>query len=203
MTVTLLLAQAFDDGEQSRNFALGDGGCRLVHDDDVGLRSDRLGDLHDLLLRHAQARDQLPRLDGWLDAVQHADHLVDLVRLPQEPECRIFHPQREVFLDGELVNHIEFLEQGADSFLLRIPGAVRIVLFAIEQNPSARSRIRAGQHLDQGGFPGAVLPNQAVNGIPLDVETDIIDRPDTGEILHKIPDLQHILCRFHASAPWT
>ena len=66
---------------------------------------------------------------------------------------------------------------------------------------AAGSRIRAGQDLDQGGFPRAILSDQAVNGIPLDVETDIIDCPHAGKILHEIPDLQHILCRVHASAP--
>ena len=50
----IFLAQAFDDGEQSCNFAFGDRGRRLIHDDDVGLGGDRLGNFHDLLLRHAQ-----------------------------------------------------------------------------------------------------------------------------------------------------
>jgi hypothetical protein len=40
-----------------------------------------------------------------------------------------------------------------------------------------------------------------VDSVPLDVKTDIVNCPNPREILYKIPDLQHILCRIHASAP--
>ena len=61
--------------------------------------------------------------------------------------------------------------------------------------------VRAGEDLDQRGFPGAVLADQAVDGVPLDVETDIVDGPHAGKILHQVPDLQHVLGQFHASTP--
>ena len=36
--------------------------------------------------------------------------------------------QVEVVLDGELVNHVQFLEQGTDSLLPRIPGEIVVII---------------------------------------------------------------------------
>ncbi len=157
----ILLAQGFDDGEQTPDLRFGDGGGRLIHNDDIGLGRDCLRDLHDLFLCHAQARDELCGLDGWLDAVQDTDHPLDLVCLPQEPQGGILHPQGQVLLDSELVDHVEFLEQGADPFLFRIPGTVRFKFFTVQQDAAARALVSAGENLDHRGFPRTVLAEQA------------------------------------------
>src|SRR5690242_17560169 len=103
--------------------------------------------------------------------------------MPQKAEGCIFHTQREVFFNGELVNYVEFLEKGTDPFLLGITRTVWVVLFTVQKDLTTCARIRAGQHLDQGGFPCAILADQAMNGIPLDGETDIVDCPYAREIL--------------------
>lgn len=41
--------------------------------------------------------------------------------------------------------------------------------------------VGAGQHLDEGGLPGAVLAEQAVHFTGLDVEVDAVEGPDSGE----------------------
>ena len=79
-------------------------------------------------------------------------------------------------------------------------GAARVVLFTIQKDPATCARIGSGQDLDQGGFPRAIFPNQAVNGVPFYNEADIVDRPHAREILYKLLDLQHILCRFMQSS---
>src|SRR5512132_2244757 len=103
--------------------------------------------------------------------------------MPQEAERCIFHSQRKVFFNGELVNNVEFLKEGTDPLLLGITGTMRVVLFTVQKDLTTRSRIRAGQDLDQGGFPRAILTHQAMDGISLYVETDIVDCPYTREIL--------------------
>ena len=47
--------------KQVRHLALGDGGGRLVHDDQAGVIGDRLGDLHHLRLGDAQLFHQRGR----------------------------------------------------------------------------------------------------------------------------------------------
>ncbi len=55
MTVTLLSRRLLMMVNKRAISHLGDCSGRLIHDDDVGLGRDRLGDLHDLFFRHAQA----------------------------------------------------------------------------------------------------------------------------------------------------
>ena len=50
-----------DDAEQALDLALGQRRRRLVHDDDLRVGADRLGDLDDLLLGHAERLDQAHR----------------------------------------------------------------------------------------------------------------------------------------------
>ena len=73
-----------------------------------------------------------------------------------------------------------------------------IVLLPVQEDPAARPDERPGEDLDEGGFPRAVLPHQAVDGVPLDVEADVVHRPHAGEILHEVPDLQDVVCQ----SPW-
>ena len=51
----IVIAQTFNDGEQSCDFALGDRSRGLIHDDDIGLCCDRFGNLNDLFFRDTQA----------------------------------------------------------------------------------------------------------------------------------------------------
>ena len=54
---------------------------------------------------------------------------------------RILHPQREVVLDGELVYHVEFLEQAPTS-LPCVPGLCGLYSFSVQKGlVPARSRV--------------------------------------------------------------
>ena len=49
-----LLLEIFDDTEESLDLLFTESGCRLIHDDDPGIDSQRLCDLHHLLLGHRE-----------------------------------------------------------------------------------------------------------------------------------------------------
>jgi hypothetical protein len=111
--VTCFSRRPLDDREEPLYLALGNGRRRLVHDDDVRVRGDRLGYLDDLLPRDAQSADELLRIDGRLDALHHVDDLGYLIRLPEEAEGGVLHAQGQVFLDRQLVYDVQLLEEGA------------------------------------------------------------------------------------------
>ena len=119
-----------------------------------------------------------------------ADHFVDIVRLSDETKGRIFHTQREVVFDGKCVNDVEFLVQGADPLLSGVLGIAWYIVPAVQKRRAACARVRTGQDFDQGRFPSSVFPNQAVDGVTLDIETYIVDRPNTGKVFNEISDLQ-------------
>lgn len=50
-----LFAQGTDDPEETGHLAAGEGGGRLVHDQDAGVEGERLGDLDDLLVGDGQS----------------------------------------------------------------------------------------------------------------------------------------------------
>ena len=58
-----LLAQGADDAEEPGHLAAGEGGGRLVHDQDAGVEGERLGDLDDLLVgdHHPCGRSRFKR----------------------------------------------------------------------------------------------------------------------------------------------
>ena len=66
------LAEDVDHSEQALDLAIGERGGRLVHDHDLGVDADRLGDLHELLLGHAQRFDETLRVDRGSDALPGA-----------------------------------------------------------------------------------------------------------------------------------
>ncbi len=185
----ILLTQFLDDTEKAFNFALGDGCRRFIHNNDVRIGGCSLGDLYNLLLGHTKSRNFLLRMDGRLEAVHHGDYFIDLIRLSYETERRVFHSQGKVVLDGKRVNDVEFLVEGADSFLSGVLGITWFVIFAVQVRHAACSLVRAGQDLNQGRFPRTIFAHQAVNSIALDVKTYIINRPHAWKIFYEIADL--------------
>jgi hypothetical protein len=64
------------------------------------------------------------------------------------------------------------------------------IFVAVHQNGACRSGNGTGEDFDQGGFAGSVFPDKAVNGVLVDIEADIIDRPNTRELFGKVFNFQ-------------
>ena len=61
---------------------------------------------------------------------------------------------------------------------------------ALEENLPAGGRNCAGYQVEQGGFAGAVRPDQARDIAGHDVERTVVNGPHPAEVLHHVPDFQ-------------
>ena len=86
------------------DLAVGQRRGRLVHDEDARVGADRLGDLDDLLLRHAQRLDQPVRIDRRADARRAARRRAGAARVQSTRRHTLprFERERDVFGDGEM-----------------------------------------------------------------------------------------------------
>ena len=94
-----------------------------------------------------------------------------------------FHSERQVLVNGELVDDVELLEERGDAARPGIVGVARPKGAPSTLHGSARRLQRAGQHLHQRRLSGAVLADKAMDGAALDREADVVDRPHAGIIL--------------------
>ncbi len=99
----VLAPETSNDLEETIDFAIGQRRGRLVHDHDPRVRADRLGDLDDLLLRHAERLDEAIGIDRHPDAFEQLDgppsafHPIDL-----PPRSARLERQRDVLRHGEV-----------------------------------------------------------------------------------------------------
>ena len=62
-------------------------------------------------------------------------------------------------------------------------------LFAVEEHLAVIGLVDAGEHLDQGGFAGAVFAQQCHHLTLADGDAYVIQGPDTGEAFADAPGL--------------
>ena len=108
-------AQPLDDPEQLLRLALGERRRRFVHDQDLRVRAERLGDLHHLLLGHAERLDQAIGIDRRADPRQEIRRQA-CARPPvhASPRVAALERQRDVLGDGEVGEERGLLVDGRD-----------------------------------------------------------------------------------------
>ena len=198
----VLPLQLLDDGEQAVDLLLRQGGRGLVHDDQLRFGGDRLGDLDDLLLGHGQLGHPPAQGDARVQAAQHLVHPGHHLRVAaEEAQADLLLAQHQVLLHGELVDHVQLLEQDAHAEVHGLPRAARVVLLAAQQDGAGAAPLRPGQDLDQGGLARPVLPDDAVDRVAVDVEAHPAQRVHPGKVLRDVLDFQQLLR--HARPPPT
>lgn len=83
----------------------------------------------------------------------------------------------------QALHQIEFLVDGGDAEAHGGDRGLQGGGFAPPGDRAVVGLVGAGQDLDQGGLPGAVLAEQTVDLSGLDVEVDAVQGPDSGERL--------------------
>jgi hypothetical protein len=92
-----------DDGEQVVDFAVGERGSRLIHDQDLRVGPDRPGDFDDLLFRHAERGYAAIRINSSPDALDQFDGAaIALLPVHFSPRAAAFEGQGDVFGDAEI-----------------------------------------------------------------------------------------------------
>ena len=70
----------------------------------------------------------------------------------------------------------------ADAGMARLNGAAEAAGLALEDDLALVRLVDAGQNLDQRGLARAVFADEAVDGAALNVDGDVIQRLDAGEL---------------------
>ena len=106
--------------------------CRgLIHDDDVGLVEQGLGDLHHLLLADAEAAHRRARVDAQMQARQQLTGASVHGAPVEERTHAQLRPQEHVLGDGELGDEVELLVDRHDAGIARLAGRARHVGLAL------------------------------------------------------------------------
>ena len=136
---------------------------RFVHDQDLDVLGDRLGDFHDLLLRRGQVAHQGVGvdLDGELLKTSRArlDHHLGIDDQPLPG----FVAQKDVFGHRHRRHQVEFLVDDLHAQAARQVRRHLGVLLPADVDDAAVRLDGAGDGLDQRGFARAVLAQQRMH----------------------------------------
>ena len=186
-----LLLQRLDDVEQGLQLMPRQHRGRLVHDHDLRVHQQRLGDLHQLLLGHAEIHHLLA--DVHLHPNARQGRLGLLSHLPpmhSPPHGTRRSPQGDVLGDAHIGKQIEFLIDDAHPQGQCITRIADLHLLALDLDLSLIRLVVPGQDLDQGGFSRPILPHQGVDLAPTTGEIDILQRLHPRERLAHPPHFQ-------------
>ena len=108
--------QAGDGPEEGGDLVVGEGGRRFVHQDDVGLTAERLGDLDDLRLRHRERAHLTGGIDFRFEFLQKFLGATQLVRAVDSSEASAgFGAQGDVLRHRQIGDRHQFLMDHRDA----------------------------------------------------------------------------------------
>ncbi len=174
-----------DDAEEVVDLVRVERGGRLVHHDQPYVVRERPRHGHDLLLRRRQVPDQPPGVDlGMAEPLeQRGRRRLGRPSPYDEAGGRRFVAEVDVLGDRQVLHQVEFLVDGGDAQAHGGDGRAQGDVLPAPADGAGVGLVGAGQHLDEGGLPGAVLAEEAVHLTGLDLEVDAVEGPDSGERL--------------------
>ena len=100
--------------------------------------------------------------------------------------------QENIFAGAHFLYQRELLVNHGDSGLLRIADTAKTLFVSLDQNLSTvlRMRVNSTKDFHQCRFTGAVFPDQRMNLAPLKIESNTIERTNTGKDLRDVAHLQ-------------
>ncbi|KAF1061132.1 MAG: hypothetical protein GAK39_05910 [Variovorax sp.] len=150
----------------------------LVEDQQAHLLRERLGDLHQLLLAHAEVGHQRGR--GFLQA--HLGEQLARPRIGREPvdhaTARDLVAEEDVLGDRQQRHQRELLVDDDDAELLAVGDAPEAARLALEQDLAVVrvAGVDAAEHLHQRGLASAVLAHHRVDLARAHREVDVAQR---------------------------
>ncbi len=187
-----LRLQRGDHPEQFRGLARGEGGRRLVHDDDARVGRERARDLDHLPLAERQRRNACAGGERKAKLLQHrAATLCDLAPI-RNAETAWLVAEKDVFADREIGSKRQLLIDDGDTVGARGDRIAFGDRRAIDENlaPGVR-RIGARENFDEGRFSGAVLAHERVKLAGADRERYVFQRLHGVEGLADVPHLEN------------
>ena len=174
--------------EERIRLVTGDRSRRLVKQQNLGLKRERLGDLDDLHLRDRERRHLRPRFDAAIELVEHRARLPMHLRVVDHAVPGRQMLEQDVFAHRKARDEVALLMDGADRGGERVAGRAEFHRATIEQQASRVRLVDACHDFDQRRLPRAVLAHQCVDLAGPYMNRDVVKGPDAGEALAYVVD---------------
>ena len=187
--------QGLEQVQQVFAVLLVEGSRGLVQNKNFTILTQRLGDLHELLLADADLVDGRIGIFVQTDALQKRDGGgADLVPVDDAVFAQRFADEH-VLGDGELRDHSQLLMDDGDTGSLRLGDALKAAHLAVYDDVAsvAAVGVDAGQDVHQRGFARAVLAHQRLDLASLYLKRDVIQRLYTRKFFGDASHLQDII----------
>ena len=160
------------------------GGGRLVENEQLHVFGKRLGDFDKLLLAGADVLDE--RMLAVLQPnLIHVGARLVIGAVPVDAEAALaLIAEEHVFSYGELRDQSQLLMDDDDPELFTVFQRIKVADLTVVYDVAAVASkgIRAGKHVHQGGFSGAVFADKRVDLAAFDLEIHIVERPDARKL---------------------
>ena len=171
---------------------VGEGGRRFVHEDDIGLSPERLGDLDHLRLSHRQRAHQPGGIEVGLEFAEQLAGPGELGRAVDASETSArFGAQGDVLRDGQvgdrhqlLMDHRDARDQGV---VWRGEGDTVAAPFDV----AAVRPVETCEHLHQRRLAGAVLAHERMHLAGPEVDRHRVQHGQTAEVLAQFESSEH------------
>ena len=188
------VGQALDHPVQVRHLAFRNGRGGFVHDDDLRVVADGLGNLDHLLFRHRQVLHPGPRVDVDLPLVEEFTGLAEHGGGAEQPQTAArLAAQPDVLRHHHLGDGGQLLVDHRDAVLQAVLGVLEVHLLTGQLHRAGVRLVHADQAFHQRGLARAVLSHQGVHRAAADVQVDLVKRHDSREGLADVAHPQNYL----------
>jgi hypothetical protein len=187
-----IVAQAFGDAIQFLGLVLGQRCRRLIHDDDLRVGGQRLGNLHDLLLRHRQVAHPGPGTELRVQLVEESlgliVHLLPIDPLREGMGLLVTH--EDVLRHGEVRIAGHMLVDRGNAVPLGVLGMPKLDRLTFQDDLTRVRNMNPGDDLDEGRLARPVFAHESVDFPPAQVEAHLVESFHPGEGLGDVIKLQ-------------
>ena len=191
-----LVAQAAHEVEELGRVVVVEGGGGLVQDQQAHVLGQRLADLDELLLAHAERSDLGRHVFLQADLFQDLlSAVVDLVPVNEAELAGLVSAQEDVFRDRQIGNEGQLLVNDANAERLRVLDGAELDFLAIEDDGAVvlPVGVDAGKNLHKGGLTGTVFAAQGVDFTGADIKVDVLEDGHAIETLVDVAHFQNVL----------
>jgi hypothetical protein len=162
-------------------FAHGQRAGGLIHDDDLGVGSERGGNLDELFLAGGEFADRAIDIEIRFDLAQHGLGAFAHFAAIQPTGMIGEFAQAQVFGDGQVGAKGEFLMDHGNALLAGCQRCLGLEWAAFDLDFPLVGDIDAGEDFAQGTFAGAIFSHQCVTSAALNFKANCIESEHAGE----------------------
>ena len=193
---SLVLFQAFYDGEEMVYLLVAECGGGLIEDDELGIDKERLGDLKQLLFCRIECGDEVGGVDLHAQPLEKFAGLFDHRALVGDAEFGDLLAHENVFVHLEVVEDIDLLVHEGDARALGLLHRGVDKGFAVKDDFSPVTGVDAREDVHESGLPRAVLAEERMHLALPDAEVHLVEHRDAEEGFLDAPHFKDIAHNF-------